>query len=61
MSLLDDYLTDEQLATELGVSKRTIERWRRKNETPPITRLGNRILTRRSAVVEWLASCEQAA
>lgn len=52
--LLSEYLTDRELAVQLGRSHRTIARWRRLREGPPVTRVGRRVLYRRSAVAEWL-------
>jgi excisionase family DNA binding protein len=57
--LLSDYFTQEEAATELKVSPRTIDRWRRLDEGPPITKLGRRILYRRSSVQAWLRAREQ--
>ena len=56
--VLDDYLTDTELATELNVSPRTIARWRGMREGPPVTRVGRRVMYRRSSVRIWLADCE---
>ena len=58
--LLKDYLTEAQLATELGVSTRTLTRWRCSREAPPITRIGRRLYYSRSAVERWLANRQQA-
>jgi len=55
--LLSDYFTQEEAATELKVSPRTIDRWRRLDEGPPITKLGRRTLYRRSSLQAWL--CER--
>jgi hypothetical protein len=57
--LLSDYLTQIQAATELKVTERTLDRWQRLREGPPITRLGRRILYRRSSLQAWLRSREQ--
>jgi predicted DNA-binding transcriptional regulator AlpA len=59
--VLDDYLTDEQLAKALGRSPRTIARWRSLNEAPPATRIGRQILYKLDSVKAWLASREEAA
>jgi excisionase family DNA binding protein len=59
--ILDEYLTDEELAAALRVTKRTLERWRRMREAPPSVKMGSRRLTRKDAVPQWLASREQAA
>jgi hypothetical protein len=56
--LLSDYFTQEEAATELKVSPRTIDRWRRLDEGPPITKLGRRILYRRSSVQASLRARE---
>jgi Helix-turn-helix domain len=53
-NLLADFLTQEEAAAELKVCKRTLDRWRRLGEGPPITRLGRGILYRRSSSQAWL-------
>ncbi len=60
-TVLEGYLTEDELAHELGKSKRTIARWRALDEGPPVTRIGRRILYRRTAVKAWLESLEQVA
>ena len=57
--LLADFLTQEEAAAELKVCKRTLDRWRRLGEGPPITRLGRRILYRRSSSQAWLRARER--
>lgn len=59
--VLAEYLTDKELAEELGVSTRTLERWRRLREGPPLTKIGKKVAYRRSAVSDWLAANERAA
>lgn len=59
--VLSAYLDDRQLAAELQKSPRTIARWRRLREGPPVTRVGRRVLYRRTAVAEWLKSLERGA
>jgi len=56
--LLSDYFTQEEAATELKVSARTVDRWRRLDEGPPITKLGRRTLYRRSSLQAWLRARE---
>jgi len=51
--LLADFLTQEKAAAELRVCKRTLDRWRRLDEWPPITKLGRRTLYRRSSTQAW--------
>jgi hypothetical protein len=57
-SLLSEYLPEEQTAAELGVCTKTLQRWRAFGEGPAITRLGRRILYRRSTVAAWIAARE---
>jgi hypothetical protein len=59
-TLLNDFLTQEEAAAELKVCERTLDRWRRLSERPPITKLWRRILYRRSSVRAWLRAREHA-
>ncbi|MGA7787238.1 MAG: helix-turn-helix domain-containing protein [Xanthobacteraceae bacterium] len=56
--LLADFLTQEEAASQLKVCERTLDRWRRLDEGPPITQLGRRIFYRRSSVQAWLLARE---
>jgi hypothetical protein len=58
-NLLADFLTKEEAAAELKVCERTLDRWRRLGEGPPITKLGRRILYRRSSSQAWLRARER--
>ena len=58
-NLLADFLSQQEAAAELKVCGRTLDRWRRLDEGPPITKLGRRILYRRSSVHEWLRARER--
>ncbi len=60
-TLLAEYMTPTQCAAELGIDKRTLERWHRLRQAPPRTKVGKRVLYRRAAVADWLRSCEQVA
>ena len=57
--LLDDFLSTEELAVELDVTPLTLVRWRMQKTGPPVTRLGRRILYRRSSLQKWLVSQER--
>jgi excisionase family DNA binding protein len=57
--LLAGYLDRAQLAEELGRSTRTLLRWVRQGDGPPMVRIGGRILFRREAVARWLRLHEQ--
>jgi hypothetical protein len=59
-NLLADFLTLKETAEALKVCARTLDRWRKLNDGPPITKLGRRILYRRASVQKWLATQEQA-
>jgi hypothetical protein len=58
-TLLTDFLTQDEAAGELNVCDRTLDRWRRLGEGPPITKLGRRVLYRRSSLQAWLCGREQ--
>jgi hypothetical protein len=57
-NLLDDFLTQNEAAAELKICERTLDRWRRLRDGPPITKLGRRILYRRSSLQAWLCARE---
>jgi excisionase family DNA binding protein len=59
MSLLADYLTREELAKELRVTPRTINRWRDMPDGIPCTEIGGRVLYRRAAIEQWLKAHER--
>jgi hypothetical protein len=57
-TLLADFLTQDKAAAELKICERTLDRWRRLGEGPPITKLGRRVLYRRSSLQAWLCKRE---
>jgi hypothetical protein len=57
-NLLADFLSQDELAAELKICKRTLDRWRRLDEGPPVTKLGRRIFYRRSSLQAWLHARE---
>lgn len=57
-SLLAGYLTPRDLAQALGVSERTIARWRHFREGPPRVEIGRKVFYRFESVSAWIASCE---
>jgi helix-turn-helix protein len=57
-TLLADFLTQDKAAAELKICDRTLDGWRRLGEGPPITKLGRRVLYRRSSLQAWLCKRE---
>jgi transcriptional regulator with XRE-family HTH domain len=58
-TVLGDYLTDAQLAKELGVSTRTLMRWEAARYGPPRIIVGRKLYYRREAVEKWLLGRER--
>ncbi len=56
--ILSEYISPEQLAVELEISKRTLDRWYSVREGPPRTKIGKRTVYRRESVAKWLCSQE---
>jgi predicted DNA-binding transcriptional regulator AlpA len=56
--LLADFPTRDEAAAELKICERTLDRWRRLGEGPPITKLGRRVLYRRSSLQAWIRTRE---
>jgi hypothetical protein len=60
MGILDDYLTEDQLAAELKKSIRLLQLWRQRRQGPAWTRLGGQqVIYRKAAVADWLRKLEQ--
>ena len=59
LNLLADWISREQLARELGYSRDTLARWEARRTGPPCTRIGRKVLYRRSSVEAWISSQEQ--
>ena len=59
MTVTSEYMDREQLASELGVNVRTLDRWHLERKGPPRTVVGRRILYRGAAVQDWLRRNEQ--
>jgi hypothetical protein len=57
--VLADFMNTDELAADLDVTPLTLVRWRLQKTGPAVTRLGRRILYRRSSVQAWLAAQEQ--
>ena len=59
-SLLDDFWTQEQLAQELHVTQRTLQRWEEQGIGPPMIAIGwTTRLYKKSSARAWLAARER--
>jgi predicted DNA-binding transcriptional regulator AlpA len=56
--LLEGYLRRDELAQQLGVSARTIDRWHNLRSGPPRIAIGRTILYRLESVLGWLQAQE---
>ena len=59
MIIANDLLTVNDLAAELGVCKRTVERWHAERTGPPRIKFGKQVRYRAAAVRSWLEAQEQ--
>jgi hypothetical protein len=55
----EDFFSEQQLGVELNVTLRTLRRWQQLRIGPPRTRVGRRVLYRKTAVIQWLVNREQ--
>lgn len=58
VSILDGYLRRDELAKQLGVSPRTIDRWHTCRSGPPRITIGRTVLYSLESVKQWLCSNE---
>jgi len=56
--LLSEFLTKKELAAELQRNERTLDRWDALGTGPPRTRIGRKVLYRRTSAKKWLAAQE---
>ena len=56
---LGDFLTEKELAAEIGRSIRHLKRWRAQGLGPPYTRIGRTPLYHVESVRQWLKSSER--
>ena len=58
-SILDEYLTEDELVKALRLkSRRTVQRWRADREGPDWTPIGRRIFYSKQSVRRWLEQRE---
>jgi predicted DNA-binding transcriptional regulator AlpA len=58
MNLRTELLTAEELAAELRIHRRTLDRWVRLRLGPPRVKVGKVVRYRRGAIAEWLMKRE---
>lgn len=58
-TLLAEYFTLQELARELRVARKTLDRWRVEGRGPARTKVGRRVCYNRKSVLRWLATCEK--
>jgi len=59
LNLLADWISREQLAGELGLTRDTLARWEARQLGPPCTRIGRKVYYRRASVEAWINAQEQ--
>ena len=59
LNLLADWISREQLAGELGIACDTLARWEARQIGPPCTRIGRKVLYRRTSVESWINAQEK--
>jgi predicted site-specific integrase-resolvase len=59
--LLDDYMSPNELAAQLGICSRTLVRWHLLGVAPPKTTVGRKVYYKRSSVAAWLDGRERRA
>jgi hypothetical protein len=57
--ILSEFLTREELAAELRLNPRTLDRWHVLGVGPPRTYLGRKPFYRRTSAQKWLTALEQ--
>ncbi|QKK02748.1 MAG: helix-turn-helix domain-containing protein [Pseudomonadota bacterium] len=56
---MHELLSTEQVAEILGVSDRTVIRWRAERIGPPWCKIGRQVRYRRQSLNRWIAETEQ--
>jgi DNA-binding transcriptional MerR regulator len=59
IDILEGYVTPQQLAKQLRITRRTLSRWEVQRLGPPRVVVGRQIFYRTSSVLAWLESHEQ--
>jgi predicted site-specific integrase-resolvase len=58
-TVLDGYLTEDGQALKLGVTVRTLRKWRATGEGPTFVKAGKRVLYTDDSAAAWLKAREQ--
>lgn len=58
-ALIDDLLSEADMAKEIGVSVRTVKRWRAMPNGLPYVPIGKRIFYRRASFQKWVETLER--
>lgn len=56
--ILSGYLEEAEVARQLRITVRTLERWRRARTSPPFIMLGHRPIYKITSLEKWIASNE---
>lgn len=59
MCIRDELLTPDELAEQMAVTRRTVERWHARRIGPPRIKVGKNVFYRRDAVRSWLLASEE--
>lgn len=57
--ILDEWVSQPDLAAEMEISPDTLRKWRLQRKGPPAIKVGARVFYRRESVREWLRSLEK--
>jgi DNA-binding transcriptional MerR regulator len=58
-SVLSGYITPKELAQDLGIDVRSLQRWASLGLGPPLTDIGKKRVYSRASVLAWLAEQER--
>lgn len=54
--ILAGYISQVELAKELGIARKTLDRWRLEGHGPQRAKIGKKVFYKKSAVEAWLES-----
>ncbi len=58
-AVLEDYFSEEKVASDLGVTINTLRNYAAKRQGPPRTKVARRVYYRKDAMQQWLLAREQ--